>query len=120
MHNTILANQKTYLCNADYSHMQLLTNPLSRICWGICRSFMCLVYTLMLQEKLGYRSPHMSVKLDWGDGDYGALLVQQGLAQRGDFITDLEALSAHIQPAIQVGRLVFITTGRKTCLHYYR
>jgi len=51
----------------------------------------------------------MSVKLDWGEGDYGALLVQQGLAQRGDFITDLEALSAHIQPAIQVGTLVLIT-----------
>ncbi|XP_052810879.1 RING finger protein 17-like [Mya arenaria] len=52
-------------------------------------------------EKLGYASEHMTVHLEIGGKDYGSRLVQFGLAQRGEYITDQEIISKQIQAAIQ-------------------
>ncbi|WAR08965.1 RNF17-like protein [Mya arenaria] len=53
-------------------------------------------------EKLGYASEHMTVHLEIGGKDYGSRLVQFGLAQRGEYITDQEIISKQIQAAIQM------------------
>ncbi|XP_052239126.1 RING finger protein 17-like isoform X2 [Dreissena polymorpha] len=56
--------------------------------------------TISVVEKLGFTSKHMTVFLELNGEDYGSRLVKFGLAQRGEYITDIEMMSRKIQEAI--------------------